>query len=175
MASFEDLTELDLDILQLLAEGYSKTALEYQLSLSRATLYRHLEAIRHKLQAENNAHLVTLAVKQGWVNFKGGSARAPEKTQSRHSYHFLRHNLTKREQQIFMLLGDVAMSEKTTQQLARQLHITEGTLKKHLYHIYQKLGIPNRSSAALLAAQAKHFNAGAITDFSEPRRVADAI
>jgi DNA-binding CsgD family transcriptional regulator len=175
MASFEDLTELELNILQLLAEGYSKTALEYQLSLSRATLYRHLETIRHKLQAENNAHLITLAVKQGWVNFKKGPVQAPEKIRSGHGYRFFPHNLTKREQQIFMLLGDVLMSEKTTRQLARQLHITEGTLKKHLYHIYQKLGVPNRSSAALLAAQAKHFNAGAITDFPEPRRVADAI
>jgi DNA-binding CsgD family transcriptional regulator len=145
------------------------------LSLSRATLYRHLEAIRHKLQAENNTHLVTLAVKHGWVNFKKGPVQAPEKIRSGQGYRFFRHNLTKREQQIFMLLGDVATSEKTTRQLARQLHITEGTLKKHLYHIYQKLSVPNRSSAALLAAQAKHINSGAVTDFPEPRRVADAI
>ena len=170
-----DLTELELTILQLLAEGYSKTALEYQLSLSRATLYRQLEAIRHKLQAENNAHLVVLAVKQGLVKFKARPALEPEKGRSEHNYHIFRHNLTKREQQIFMLLGDVAISEKTTRQLARQLHITEGTLKKHLYHIYQKLGVPNRSSAALLAAQAKDFHAGTKTDFSESMRVADAI
>jgi DNA-binding CsgD family transcriptional regulator/DNA-binding winged helix-turn-helix (wHTH) protein len=63
--------------------------------------------------------------------------------------------LTRREWRIFLLLGDEATTGLTNKALAQQLQIGEGTLKKHLQHIYRKLGVGNRSGAALLALQAR--------------------
>jgi DNA-binding winged helix-turn-helix (wHTH) protein len=63
--------------------------------------------------------------------------------------------LTRCEWRIFLLLGDEATTGLTNRALAQQLQIGEGTLKKHLQHIYRKLGVSNRSAAALLSLQVK--------------------
>lgn len=63
--------------------------------------------------------------------------------------------LTRREWELFLLLGDEAATRLTNGALARQLRITEGTLKKHLQNIYRKLGVENRSAAALLAMRVR--------------------
>jgi DNA-binding CsgD family transcriptional regulator len=63
--------------------------------------------------------------------------------------------LTRREREIFLLLGDERATRLTNRALAQRLQISETTLKKHLQHLYQKLGVANRSGAALLAVQAR--------------------
>ena len=63
--------------------------------------------------------------------------------------------LTRREWQIFLLLGDEAATRLTNGALAQQLHMTEGTLKKHLQNLYRKLDVANRSAAALLAMRVR--------------------
>lgn len=63
--------------------------------------------------------------------------------------------LTRREWEIFLLLGDERATRLTNRALAHQLQISEATLKKHLQHLYQKLEVANRSAAALLAVQAR--------------------
>ena len=63
--------------------------------------------------------------------------------------------LTRQEWQIFLLLGDEQATRLTNRALAQQLQMTEGTLKKHLQHIYRKLSVENRSGAALLAMRVK--------------------
>ncbi|MCL4860356.1 MAG: winged helix-turn-helix domain-containing protein [Caldilineaceae bacterium] len=63
--------------------------------------------------------------------------------------------LTRREWEIFLLLGDERATRLTNRALAQQLQISEATLKKHLQHLYRKLGVANRSAAALLAMQAR--------------------
>jgi two-component system nitrate/nitrite response regulator NarL len=35
--------------------------------------------------------------------------------------------------------------------IARQLKLTDGTIKVHLHHVFEKLGISNRTSLAALA------------------------
>jgi DNA-binding winged helix-turn-helix (wHTH) protein/DNA-binding CsgD family transcriptional regulator len=65
--------------------------------------------------------------------------------------------LTRREWELFLLLGDQQTTRLTNRALAQQLQMAEGTLKKHLQHIYDKLGVENRASAALLAMQVKVF------------------
>jgi DNA-binding CsgD family transcriptional regulator len=149
------LTDLETHILQLLAKGHSRVWIEAQLGISRATLYRHLETIRHKLQAQNNTHAVALALDQGLIKADPSPSRlaspAPVGPVSGPPWRCL----TRREWEIFLLLGEAETSQANDRQLARQLEIAEGTLKKHLHRIYHKLGVANRSSAALLAAQAK--------------------
>jgi DNA-binding CsgD family transcriptional regulator len=147
------LTDLEMAILQLLAEGRPRSWIEDRLGISRATLYRQLEGIRQKLQAESNSHAVVIALERGLI---GSGSRAGEgKPKPQSTARLPWRYLTRREWEVFMLLGDVETSQQTDRQLAQQLHIAEGTLKKHLHHIYQKLGVANRSSAALLASQAK--------------------
>ena len=151
------LTDLETNILQLLAKGHSRVWIEVQLGISRATLYRHLEAIRRKLQAQNNTHAVAIALDQGLI--KPGDDPSPALLASAATAGPVSVSpwrcLTRREWEVFLLLGEVETSQASDRQLARRLEIAEGTLKKHLQRIYHKLGVTNRSSAALLAAQAK--------------------
>ena len=68
--------------------------------------------------------------------------------------------LTRREWTIFLQLGDEQTIRMTDKALAQQLQMAEGTLKKHLQHIYRKLAVENRSGATLLAMRVKaHFSA----------------
>jgi len=55
--------------------------------------------------------------------------------------------LTGRERQIMNLVSE-GLSNK---EIARQLKLTDGTIKVHLHHVFEKLGISNRTSLAALA------------------------
>ena len=55
--------------------------------------------------------------------------------------------LSQREREV---LGEVAHGH-ANKQIARRLGITEGTVKAHLGTIYRRLGVPDRTSAALWA------------------------
>lgn len=52
--------------------------------------------------------------------------------------------LTLREREIVYLVGQ----GKTNAEIAAQLWITPGTVKKHLEHVYEKLGVSGRTAAA---------------------------
>ena len=58
-----------------------------------------------------------------------------------------RTRLTKRERQV---VGKV-MAGCTNRDIARELGITEDTAKRHLTHIFDKLGVSNRLELALYA------------------------
>ncbi|MGH2705638.1 MAG: response regulator [Actinomycetota bacterium] len=58
-----------------------------------------------------------------------------------------KERLTDREKSVLQLLAD----GKTTRQIARSLHIAEETVKTHLTHIYQKLGVSDRVQAVAQA------------------------
>jgi two-component system nitrate/nitrite response regulator NarL len=55
--------------------------------------------------------------------------------------------LTERERQIMRLVSE-GLSNK---EIGRQLNLSDGTIKVHLHHIYQKLAISNRTALAALA------------------------
>jgi len=52
--------------------------------------------------------------------------------------------LTSRERQIIRLVSE-GLSNK---QIARRLNITDGTIKVHLHHIFEKLRVENRTTLA---------------------------
>jgi DNA-binding NarL/FixJ family response regulator len=56
--------------------------------------------------------------------------------------------LTEREREIMLLVSE-GFSNRGA---GRRLNISEGTIKVHLHHIYQKLSITNRASLAALVA-----------------------
>lgn len=60
--------------------------------------------------------------------------RRPPKTQ------ILVNKLTRREQQILAQLSSGA----TNQEIANHLHVSEHTIKSHLYNIFKKIGVKNR-------------------------------
>jgi two-component system nitrate/nitrite response regulator NarL len=57
--------------------------------------------------------------------------------------------LTERERQIMHLVSTTGQSNK---EIGRQLNLTEGTVKVHLHHMFQKLAVHNRTALAVLAA-----------------------
>jgi len=57
-----------------------------------------------------------------------------------------RHSdLTPRQRQIIIL----AAEGRSNKQIARELNLTEGTVKVHLHKVYVRLGIGNRTSLAV--------------------------
>lgn len=57
--------------------------------------------------------------------------------------------LTRRELEVLSLLA----SGKNNKEIAAQLFISEKTVKTHVSHVLDKLGVPDRTQAALLAAK----------------------
>ena len=57
--------------------------------------------------------------------------------------------LTVRELQVlaFLILG------KTNREIGKELHISESTVKSHLSFIFAKLGVSNRTGAAILGLE----------------------
>jgi two-component system nitrate/nitrite response regulator NarL len=54
--------------------------------------------------------------------------------------------LTEREREIVRLVCE-GLSNK---EVGRQLNISDGTIKVHLHHVYQKLAVSNRTALAAL-------------------------
>lgn len=59
--------------------------------------------------------------------------------------------LTRREQEILALIA----AGKSNQEIAANLYITPGTVRVHVHTIIQKLGVRDRTGAAILAIQKK--------------------
>jgi DNA-binding NarL/FixJ family response regulator len=57
--------------------------------------------------------------------------------------------LTEREKKVLQLLAAGASNK----QIAAQLFISESTVKTHVAHIYEKLGVKTRAEAAVRALQ----------------------
>ncbi len=55
--------------------------------------------------------------------------------------------LTEREREVLALVADGA----TNRSIARQLHLSEATVKTHLVHVYAKLGVDDRTAAVTTA------------------------
>jgi two-component system nitrate/nitrite response regulator NarL len=56
-------------------------------------------------------------------------------------------SLSMREKEV-MQLASTGLSNK---EIGRSLNLSEGTVKIHLHNIYQKLGVPNRTTLTALA------------------------
>ncbi len=64
--------------------------------------------------------------------------------------------LTRREQEILTLIAQ----GKTNQEIADQLYITPGTVRVHVHAILHKLGVQDRTQAAIVALQKKLITEG---------------
>jgi two-component system, NarL family, nitrate/nitrite response regulator NarL len=68
--------------------------------------------------------------------------------------------LTDRERQI-MRLASEGLSNK---EIGRRLNLTDGTIKVHLHHIFQKLEVTNRTALAALAMSQDIYPASSLDD-----------
>ncbi|TCL08100.1 LuxR family two component transcriptional regulator [Shimia isoporae] len=74
-------------------------------------------------------------------------------TGAEHSTHPIAKKLTRRELQVLEGLAD----GKSNKEIARDLDLSEPTIKLHVKNLYRKIGAANRTQAALLAREAKLF------------------
>jgi DNA-binding NarL/FixJ family response regulator len=75
-ATYEELTEREMDVLRLAAKGYTNKAIAIQLNISDRTVQGHLAHIFDKLQASSRTEAVMRAVSLGWVS--ESSAESPK-------------------------------------------------------------------------------------------------
>jgi DNA-binding NarL/FixJ family response regulator len=68
----ESLTERELDVLRLAAQGFTNKAIGVQLNISDRTVQGHLAHIFAKLQANSRTEAVMRAVSLGWISQHAG-------------------------------------------------------------------------------------------------------
>jgi DNA-binding NarL/FixJ family response regulator len=72
------LTKRETQILTYVAEGNSNKEIAHILTISEQTIKNHVSAILRKLNANDRAHAVTLALHSGWISPEAKPRRAPE-------------------------------------------------------------------------------------------------
>jgi two-component system response regulator DegU len=72
------LTKRETQILTYVAEGNSNKEIARILTISEQTIKNHVSAILRKLNANDRAHAVALALRSGWISPEAKPRRAPE-------------------------------------------------------------------------------------------------
>ncbi len=63
----DPLTERELEVISLVAEGYSNKLIAARLNICERTVKNHLTFIMTKLRASDRTHSVVTAVRLGWL------------------------------------------------------------------------------------------------------------
>ena len=63
----QPLSPREAEVLQLVAFGHSNKAIGFELGVSPTTTKNHLTSIMQKLDANDRAHAVTIALRKGWI------------------------------------------------------------------------------------------------------------
>jgi DNA-binding NarL/FixJ family response regulator len=63
----EDLTSRELEVLQLIRDGYRNKQIANQLAIAEATVNYHIKNLVDKLGANDRTHAVTIAVRRGLI------------------------------------------------------------------------------------------------------------
>lgn len=61
------LTSRELQIVRLVAKGFSAKEVANQLHIAPCTVERHIENTRVKTRTRNRAHMVAFAIESGWL------------------------------------------------------------------------------------------------------------
>lgn len=64
------LSRRETEVLKYTAAGNSNKRIAYALSISEKTIKNHMASIMGKLNANNRAHAVVLAIRKGWLNIE---------------------------------------------------------------------------------------------------------
>lgn len=68
LSTYQELTEREMEVLQLTAKGFTNKAIALQLNISDRTVQGHLAHIFDKLHAASRTEAVMRAVSLGWVS-----------------------------------------------------------------------------------------------------------
>jgi DNA-binding NarL/FixJ family response regulator len=68
------------------------------------------------------------------------------------SHFHMADGLTSREREV----GTLVTAGSSNKQIAHHLNISEGTVRNHLYHIFQKIGVKNRTALAAMIFRQGH-------------------
>ncbi|WJV50659.1 helix-turn-helix domain-containing protein [Streptomyces flavofungini] len=128
------LTCRELDVLRLLALGLSNRLIARELDISEKTAKNHLSSIYLKIGATDRTQAALYARQVGLI---GPREVVPSAGPA----------LTARERGVLHLLA-LGLSNRL---IARELGISEKTVKNHLSSIYLKIGATHRTQAALYA------------------------
>jgi DNA-binding NarL/FixJ family response regulator len=72
------LTKRETQILTYVAEGNTNKEIAHILSISEQTIKNHVSAILRKLNANDRAHAVALALRGGWISPEAKPRRVSE-------------------------------------------------------------------------------------------------
>ena len=130
------LTPREAEIARWLAAGKQNPEMAIILDTNVRTIEKHMEHVLHKLGAENRTAAAVML------------ARSPDLTEAspaRGRDGINAFQLTARESEIarWLAIG------KTNQSIARKLRISDHTVEKHVEAIITKLGVENRTTAAV--------------------------
>jgi len=70
------LTHRETQILNYVAEGNTNKQIAHTLGISEQTIKSHVSAILRKLNANDRAHAVALAIRNGWISVEGISGES---------------------------------------------------------------------------------------------------
>ncbi len=70
------LTQRERQILTFVADGNTNKQIAGILDISEQTIKNHVSAILRKLNANDRAHAVVLAIRRGWISLEGSGAEA---------------------------------------------------------------------------------------------------
>ena len=71
----EPITDRELEVLCLMADGYSNKLVGAELGISERTVKSHLTLIMGKLRASDRAHAVVIAIRMGWLEVHDGPSQ----------------------------------------------------------------------------------------------------
>jgi len=134
-------------ILHLWASGKTREEIVQSLAITETKYTQQRMEILRKMNTSTEAGAVAYALANGLITF--------EIVPSSHLMKMVR-SLTIREVEVLCTLAEPAMQGETLGNVAREMNIAQGTLKKHLERVYEKLGrfgITNRTSATCLGIQ----------------------
>ena len=67
LRNVEPLTDRELEVLNLVAEGYSNKGIASHLRICERTVKNHLTSIMTRLRASDRTHAVVTAIRLGWL------------------------------------------------------------------------------------------------------------
>jgi LuxR family transcriptional regulator, maltose regulon positive regulatory protein len=158
--TFAVIEALVLQALSLQAEGEVSRGLDClnrALTLARPAGYvrtfldegEAMQSLLHRITGANRRYAATLIYAHHPSRVAQAAASKAQSGASITSGGVLIEPLSKRELEVIPLLAEGL----SNLELARRLHISMDTVKVHLRHIYQKLGVNSRSKAAIRARE----------------------
>lgn len=142
------LTAREAAVLALIVRGQRPPEIARELMIAPSTACRHIERVYRRLGASSRPQAIaqvlrhvataspdaTETIRELLAPFDASAPLAP-------------YNLTGRETEVLIL----AAGGDNNHQIAQRLDVRPETVKKHLHHVYAKLGVAGRGRAAALA------------------------